>query len=89
VILDSGLPGVKKYLTEDCAHAEASQQKTTLLLANGKQSCMYRALLLDSAGGLRKDSIGVAADKTYGAYNQDQNYCQHYSVLGDILALLV
>ena len=44
--------------------------------------------LLDGAADLGEYVVGIRSDESNRADNDDQNYSQHYSVFGDILAFL-
>jgi hypothetical protein len=90
MILDCAERQVKSYVVcHTRAKASPAQQGTTLLLFALALVSFYRAPLLDRAGSLRKDRVGICSDQTYGAHYKHQNYSQHHCVLSNVLALLV
>src|SRR5581483_121009 len=44
--------------------------------------------LLNSTGNVGEYRVGATADQTYGTDDDDQNHCQHYRVLRNVLAFL-
>ena len=91
MILDSADFKVKRYVlwlhARKSVSSPAGNSSAALLQLSAR--VVYRAPLLDCAGGLREDGVGVRSDQTYGSYYEDQNHCQHDGVLGNVLPLFV
>ena len=57
-------------------------------MAEQQDSRTEYLLLRHLAADLREHVIGVAADQSYRSDHNDQNYCEHHRVFGDVLATL-
>src|SRR3974390_1444913 len=55
---------------------------------HGRVDELGLVLRADAAGHGREHVIGTAADQADGADHKHQDYSQHHSILGDILALV-
>jgi hypothetical protein len=45
--------------------------------------------LRNRASNLRKDSVGIGSNQSNCADNDHENYGEHYSIFGDVLAFII